>query len=80
MGGGRDRQAAQGHGGRHCSWGQPARVLREAGREYAGLTLVDIARECLDAAGVKTRGMSRNDIARVALQGRFGAAEYFDGG
>lgn len=55
-------------------------VLREAGREYAGLTLVDIARECLDAAGVKTRGMSRNDIARVALQGRFGAAEYFEGG
>ena len=54
--------------------------LRDAGREYAGLTLVDIARECLDAAGVKTRGMSRNDIARVALQGRFGAAEYFEGG
>src|ERR1017187_8605208 len=55
-------------------------VLREAGREYAGLTLVDIARECLDAAGVKTRGMSRSEIARVALQGRFGAAEYFEGG
>jgi hypothetical protein len=54
--------------------------LREAGREYAGLTLVDVARECLDAAGVKTRGMSRNDIARVALQGRFGASEYFEGG
>jgi hypothetical protein len=54
--------------------------LRDAGNEYAGLTLVDIARECLDAAGVKTRGMSRNDIARVALQGRFGAAEYFEGG
>jgi hypothetical protein len=55
-------------------------ALRDAGREYAGLTLVDIARECLDAAGVKTRGMSRSDIARVALQGRFGAAEYFQGG
>ena len=54
--------------------------LRDAGREYAGLTLVDIARECLDAVGVKTRGMSRNEIARVALQGRFGAEEYFDGG
>ncbi len=54
-------------------------VLREAGRDYAGLTLVDIARECLEAAGVKTRGMSRNEIARVALQGRLGAAEYFDG-
>jgi hypothetical protein len=55
-------------------------VLREAGREYAGLTLVDIARECLDAVGVRTRGMSRNEIARVALQGRFGAAEFFEGG
>jgi hypothetical protein len=51
----------------------------DKGREFAGLTLVDMARECLDAAGVKTRGMSRNEIARVALQGRNGAAEYFDG-
>ena len=50
-------------------------ALRDAGREYAGLTLVDIARECLEAVGVKTRGMSRNEIARVALQGRFGAEE-----
>jgi hypothetical protein len=48
-----------------------------AGREFAGLTLVDMARECLNAAGVNTRGMSRNEIARVALQGRFGASEYF---
>jgi hypothetical protein len=55
-------------------------ALRESGREYAGLTLIDVARECLEAAGVKTRGMNRNEIARVALQGRFGAAEYFDGG
>ncbi len=51
----------------------------EKGREFAGLTLVDMARECLNAAGVKTRGMSRSDIARVALQGRHGAAEYFTG-
>jgi hypothetical protein len=55
-------------------------ILREAGKEYAGLTLVDIARECLEAAGVKTRGMPRHEIARVALQGRFGAEEYFAGG
>jgi hypothetical protein len=55
-------------------------MLRDAGREFAGMTLVDVARECLDAAGVKTRGMSRNEIARVALQGRFGAAEFFEGG
>ena len=51
----------------------------EKGRDFAGLTLVDMARECLNAVGVKTRGMSRNEIARVALQGRNGAAEYFDG-
>ena len=31
----------------------------EKGREFAGLTLVDMARECLNAAGVKTRGMDR---------------------
>ncbi len=53
--------------------------LRDTGNEYAGLTLVDIARECLEAAGVKTRGLSRNEIARVALQGRFGAEQYFEG-
>ena len=51
----------------------------EKGREFAGLTLVDMARECLNAAGVKTRGMERHEIARVALQGRNGAQEYFDG-
>jgi len=51
----------------------------EKGREFAGLTLVDMARECLNAAGVKTRGMERHEIARVALQGRNGAAEYFAG-
>ena len=55
------------------------REMVEKGHDFAGLTLVDMARECLAAAGVKTRGMSRNDIARVALQGRHGASEYFDG-
>jgi len=60
--------------------GNPAdSKLRDAGREFAGLTLVDIARECLEAIGIKTRGMSRNEIARVALQGRYGAEEYFAG-
>ena len=51
----------------------------DKGREFAGLTLVDMARECLNAAGVKTRGMNRYEIARVALQGRNGASEYFQG-
>jgi len=57
--------------------GDPA--LRDAGRDYAGLTLLELARECLDAVGVKTRGMSRDVVARVALQGRFGMEEYFSG-
>ena len=26
-------------------------TLRDTGREYAGLTLVDVARECLEAIG-----------------------------
>src|ERR1039457_1599264 len=56
-----------------------SREMVEKGREFAGLTLVDMARECLSAAGVKTRGMDRHEIARVALQGRNGASEYFDG-
>lgn len=56
-----------------------SREMVEKGRDFAGLTLVDMARECLNAAGVKTRGMERHEIARVALQGRNGAAEYFVG-
>lgn len=57
----------------------PAEVVT-LGRELAGLTLLDMARECLEQAGVKTRGMSRDIIAKVALQGHVGAAEYFSGG
>jgi hypothetical protein len=56
-----------------------SREMVDKGREFAGLTLVDMARECLNAAGVKTRGMDRHEIARVALQGRHGASEYFQG-
>lgn len=52
-------------------------AIADKARDYAGFTLVDLAKECLHAAGVKTRGMNRHEIARVALQGRVGAAEYF---
>lgn len=51
-----------------------------AGREFAGLNLIDMARECLSASGVRHQGMSREKIARVALQGVHGEAEYFSGG
>jgi phage major head subunit gpT-like protein len=45
--------------------------LRPKAKEYNGMTLLDMARECLDAAGVRTRGMNRHDIAKFAVQGRF---------
>jgi hypothetical protein len=53
--------------------------LEDKGREYAGFSLLEMARECLESIGVKTRGMSKHEIARVALQGHFGAAEFFGG-
>lgn len=47
------------------------------GREYIGCTLIDMAKECLDAAGVQTKGMPKQDIARLAIQGRFTEGDYF---
>lgn len=43
----------------------PARL--GAARQYRGHTLVDLARECIEAAGGSARGMSRREIAMVAL-------------
>jgi hypothetical protein len=37
--------------------------LDEAAREYRGMTLMELARESLDQAGVGTRGMSRDQVA-----------------
>lgn len=51
--------------------------LADKARDYVGLSLMDMARECLEAAGVKTRGIARHEVARIALQGRYGAADYF---
>lgn len=39
-------------------------------REYRGASLVDIARECLQAAGVRVSGMGKAAIAREVLSGR----------
>ena len=38
-------------------------------RDFRGMTLVDMARDCLEAEGISTRGMSRDEIARAALAG-----------
>jgi hypothetical protein len=54
--------------------------LAEKGRVYANMSLLRIAEECLQNAGVKTRGMSPDTIARLALRGpsgTFTAAENF---
>lgn len=39
----------------------------DLGRDWTGLTLLDLARECLELTGTRTRGMPRHEIARLAL-------------
>ncbi len=50
----------------------PASELADGAREYRGFSLMDMAREALEARGVKTRGMSRDEIAGHALAQRSG--------
>lgn len=42
--------------------------MTERAREYRGMRLLDIARDCLEAAGVRTRGMTPNEIAHMATR------------
>jgi len=39
----------------------------ELGRDWAGQTLLDLARECLETSGTRTRRMPRHEIAKLAL-------------
>jgi hypothetical protein len=52
---------------------------RSLGREFAGLSLVEVARECLNAIGVQTKGLYPDQVAKAALLGRAGAPELFEG-
>ena len=45
----------------------PAIQLREDAREYRGMSLLDVARECVERSGTKTRGMSKLDISKRAF-------------
>lgn len=46
----------------------PGRVkLTDAGRQYRGLSLLEISRELLEKEGVKTRGMDKLQLAQRAL-------------
>lgn len=42
-------------------------VLEEAGREFRGMRLVDMAREFVEMAGGNARGMTPQELARAAL-------------
>lgn len=41
--------------------------LTDKGREFRGLSVLEMARDALEASGVKTRGMSKMDLAARAL-------------
>lgn len=43
--------------------------LEDGARQFRGLSLVDLARECLESAGMRTRGLGRYEIAQAALAG-----------
>jgi hypothetical protein len=42
--------------------------LTDAGRQYRGMTLLELARDMIEASGTRTRGMARDEIARRAFQ------------
>lgn len=42
--------------------------LAPGAEQFRGATLIDLARESLEAAGRRTRGMGRHDIAKLAMQ------------
>ncbi len=46
----------------------PATVkLEDGAREFRGLTLIELARDCLERRGISTRGMGRFELAGTAL-------------
>jgi hypothetical protein len=47
-------------------------ALTDRGREFRGLTLIELARHTLERRGISTRGMSKMEVATEALLGRAG--------
>ena len=50
----------------------PRAQLTDLGRQYRGLSLVEMAREALEGLGVSTRGLARNEVATRAFTVRAG--------
>lgn len=42
--------------------------LTDPGKAFRGMSLIELARDLIEASGTKTRGMSRDEIARRAFQ------------
>lgn len=47
----------------------PTNKLTDNGKRFRGLSLLEMARECVEADGVSTRGMSKMELAGRALHG-----------
>jgi hypothetical protein len=43
--------------------------LTDRAKDYRGMSLIDVARDCLEAAGSRTRGMTANEVAYMATRG-----------
>lgn len=52
--------------------------LTDNGRQYRGMSLLEIGRDFLEARGVATRGLSRMELATSMMQYRSGAASTSD--
>lgn len=44
-------------------------AITERAREFRGMSLIDVARNCLEVVGVRVRGMTANEIAYAATRG-----------
>ena len=49
-----------------------ANPLTDDGRDFRGMSLIELARDALEARGVRTRGMSKMEVAARALELRTG--------
>jgi hypothetical protein len=56
----------------------PSKKLSDNGRQYRGHSLLEMGREYLEARGVKTRGMTRMDLAGKILSYRSGTMSTSD--
>ncbi len=50
----------------------------EGARDFVGMSLIEVARECLEANGISASGLSRPEIAQAAMQVRDGGMNSVD--